>query len=168
MVAETRILAAAYPNHADAQAAVAELREAGFAEEAISILYTDAGHLITAGLVDGAVWGGVIGGLVGLLFPPAGLLIVAGPIVGALTSGASLAAVGAITVGALEGVIVGLVSLGMPHDVATRLGQHLHKGDALVIAHAADPTAAARAQAILERHNPRPESAPETGGIVSA
>ncbi|HLH72722.1 MAG TPA: hypothetical protein VKX96_05505 [Chloroflexota bacterium] len=167
MVAETRIVAAAYPHHGDAQAAVRELRDAGFPEDAISIIYTDPGHLIKAGLVDGAVWGGVIGGLVGLLFPPVGLLIVAGPIVGALTSGATLAAAGAMTVAALEGVIAGLVSLGMPQDVATRLGQHVHKGDALVIAHAVDETSADKAHRILEAHHPRPEGAPETGGIVA-
>ena len=59
MVAETRIIAAAFPNAADAQAAVQELKQRGFSEHDISVLYTDAGHTIRAGLLSGAVWGGV-------------------------------------------------------------------------------------------------------------
>ena len=69
-------------NWAVAQAAVAELKREGFDERDISVLYTDAGHTIQAGLINGAVWGGVLGALVGLLFPPAGLLVTAGPIWG--------------------------------------------------------------------------------------
>ena len=57
MVAITKRVAAAYPVPGDAQAAVRELRKAGFEETDISVLYTDAGHTIKAGLVDGAVWG---------------------------------------------------------------------------------------------------------------
>jgi hypothetical protein len=167
MVAESHLIAAAFPAAADAQAAVNELRLSGFEESAISVLYTDAGHIIKAGIVDGAVWGGVLGGLVGLLFPPVGLLIAAGPIVGALTSGVSLAAVGAVTVAAVEGVISGLVSLGMPKDIATRFGEHVHKGDVLVIAHAGSDNLAGKAHATLEAHHPRSEGAPETSGVVS-
>jgi hypothetical protein len=40
MVAETPILAAALPNASDAQAAVQELRERGFSQHDISVLYT--------------------------------------------------------------------------------------------------------------------------------
>lgn len=167
MVAITKLVAAAYPNPEDAQAAVRELREGGLTEKDISVLYTDAGHTIKTGLIDGAIWGGVIGGMFGLLFPPVGLLIVAGPIVGALTSGVEIAAVGAVTVAALEGVIAGLVHLGMPRDLATRLGEHVHKGDALVIAHAFDDSSAEKASTILASHHPRFESSPESGGVVS-
>jgi rhamnosyltransferase len=167
VVAETWLIAAAYPKPEDAQAAVADLKQSEFPEKNISVLYTDAGHAIGAGIIDGAVWGGVLGGLFGLLFPPVGLLIAAGPIVGSLTAGATLGAAGALTVGALEGLIAGLVHLGMPQNVATTMGEHVHKGDALVIAHAATASQADTARLILSRHYPRAESAPATGGVVS-
>ena len=59
-----------------------------------------------------------------MLFPPAGLLV-AGPIVGAVTSGAILAAVGAVTEGTFEGVICALIGLGMPKEIATQMGERL-------------------------------------------
>ena len=167
MVAETRLIAAAYPNPSDAQATVQDLRRAGLSESEVSVVYTDPGHVVKAGLIDGAVWGGVLGGLFGLLFPPVGLLIAAGPILGALTSGVSLAAVGAVTVAAFEGVFSAMVSLGMPRDIATQMGAHLQKGDALVIAHVADGDLAAQAATIMQSHNARSETAPATSGVVS-
>jgi hypothetical protein len=165
MVAETRIIAAAFPQAADAQAAVQALQQRGFSEQDISVLYTDAGHTIRAGLLGGAVWGGVLGALFGLLFPPVGLIVAAGPIAGVLASGAALGAAGALTVGALDGLIAGLVQLGMPKDIATRFGEHVHKGDTLVIAHASSPELAAQARAVLAAHSPRAEAAPD--GVVS-
>ncbi|MCL4368945.1 MAG: hypothetical protein M1337_07240 [Actinobacteria bacterium] len=61
---------------------------------------------------------------------------------------------------------MGLV-IGMPHNLANRMGEHLHKGDALVIVHALDDASVETAQAILASHHPRVESAPDTGGIFS-
>src|SRR5437016_2461355 len=63
MVAQTWLEAASYANATDAQAAVRELRQAGFEERDISVIYTDAGHTIRAGMISGAVWGGVLGAL---------------------------------------------------------------------------------------------------------
>lgn len=170
MVAEThiRIIAAAFPQARDAQAAVLELQRGGFSEHDLSVLYTDAGHTIRAGLLNGAIWGGVLGAFFGLLFPPVGLLIAAGPIAGVLASGAAVGAAGALTVGALDGIISGLVQLGLPREAATGLGQHVHKGDTLVIVHATTEEAAGQAQRVLEAHHPRAEAAPEAGGIVAA
>ena len=165
MVAETRIIAAAFPNAADAQATVLGLQQHGFSQHDISVLYTDAGHTIRAGLLSGAVWGGVLGALFGLLFPPVGLLVAAGPIAGALASGAAVGTAGALTVGALDGIIAGLVQLGLPKEMATGLGQQVHKGDTLVIAHASSPELAGQAHQILEAHHPRAETAP--AGVVS-
>ena len=167
MVAETRIIGAAFPGAEDAQAAVRELQQRGFAERDISVLYTDAGHTIGHGLLDGAIWGGVLGAFFGLLFPPAGLLIAAGPIAGVLASGATLGAAGALTVGAIEGIISGLVHLGMPQEVATRFGEQVHKGDTLVITHASSEAAANQAHQVLEAHHPRAESG-AASGVVSA
>ncbi len=167
MVVQTWLEAATYPQAADAQAAVAELRREGFEEQDISVLYTDAGHTIRAGMVNGALWGGVLGALWGLLFPPIGLLVVAGPILGVFISGVGLAAAGAVTVGALDGLITALVHLGMPREMATRLGERVHKGDALVIVHAASQDRAERARAILAAHHPRGEGAQVPAGVVS-
>jgi len=167
MVVQTWLEAATYPQAADAQAAVAELRREGFEEQDISVLYTDAGHTIRAGMVNGALWGGVLGALWGLLFPPIGLLVVAGPILGVFISGVGLAAAGAVTVAALDGLITALVHLGMPREMATRLGERVHKGDALVIVHAASQDQAERARAILAAHHPRGEGAQVPAGVVS-
>ena len=167
MVAQVWLEAATYPNPADAQETVAELRREGFGEQEISVIYTDAGHTIQAGMITGAIWGGVLGALVGLLFPPVGLLVVAGPILGVFLSGVGLAAAGAVIVAALDGLIAALIHLGMPREIATRLGERVHKGDTLVIVHATSPDRAERARAILAAHHPRVEGAPESQGIVS-
>ena len=167
MVAQTWLEAATYAQPSDAQATVAELRRQGFTEQDISVLYTDTGHTIKAGMISGALWGGLFGALWGLLFPPIGLLVVAGPILGVFLSGAGLAAAGAVTVAALDGLISALVHLGMPHEIATRMGERVHKGDALVIVHAANPDLAEKARAILAAHNPRAEDTRASEGVVS-
>ena len=167
MVAQTWLEATTYPNTEDAQAAVAELRREGFGEQEISVVYTDTGHTIQAGMITGAIWGGVLGALVGLLFPPVGLLMTAGPILGVFLSGVGLGAAGAVTVAALDGLIAALVHLGMPREIATSLGERVQKGDTLVIVHAKSPEQAERARAILVAHNPRVESAPQSQGVVS-
>ena len=167
MVAQTWLEAATYPNAEDAQAAVADLRREGFSEQDISVLYTDAGHTIQAGMITGAFWGGVLGALVGLLFPPVGLLVAAGPILGVFLSGVGLGAAGAVTVAALDGLIAALVHLGLPREIATSLGERVQKGDALVIVHATSPDQAERARAILAAHNPRVEGPTQRQGVVS-
>ncbi|HEY4388203.1 MAG TPA: hypothetical protein VGN34_27455 [Ktedonobacteraceae bacterium] len=167
MVAQTWLEAATYPRAADAQAAVAELKREGFEEPDISVVYTDAGHTIQAGMVTGALWGGVLGALVGLLFPPVGLLVAAGPILGVFLSGVGLAAAGAVTVAALDGLIAALIHLGMPREIATRLGEHVHKGDTLLIVHAKNPDQAERALTILAAHHPRTEATHVPQGVVS-
>ncbi|HEX4206475.1 MAG TPA: hypothetical protein VHZ51_20205 [Ktedonobacteraceae bacterium] len=167
MVAQIWLETAAYPNPKDAQATVAALRREGFEEQEISVIYTDAGHTIQTGMVTGAAWGGVLGALVGLFFPPAGLLMVAGPILGVFLSGVGLAAVGAVTVAALEGLVAALVYLGMPREIATSLGERVQKGDTLVIVHATSPERAEVARAILVDHHPRIEGMPGSQGVVS-
>jgi hypothetical protein len=82
-----------------------------------------------------------------------------------LASGAALGAAGALTVGALDGIIAGLVTLGMPNEIATGFGQQVHKGDTLVIAHASTADLAERARQVLEAHHPRAEAAPGTGVV---
>lgn len=167
MVKQTWLEAATYPNPIDAQAAVAELRQKGFTEQEISVLYTDVEHTVQAGMITGALWGGVLGALVGLLFPPAGLLVAAGPILGVFLSGVGLAAAGAVTVAALDGIIAALIHLGMPREIATNLGERVQKGDTLVIVHATNPERAEIARAVLAAHNPRVEGTQQGRGTVS-
>jgi hypothetical protein len=160
MVAEVRIIAAPFPDSSDAQAAVQDLRQHGFSEHDISVVYTNAGQTVRAGLFSGAVWGGVVGAMRGFLFPPVGLLVVAGPIAGVLASWATLGAAAALTVGGLNALISGPVQLGVSEEIATRLGEQVHKGDTLVIAYASSPEAATQAQQVLAAHRPRIEAAP--------
>ncbi|GIW05662.1 MAG: hypothetical protein KatS3mg060_0467 [Dehalococcoidia bacterium] len=167
MVSTTQLVAAAFPNKEDAQRAANELKAHGFDESSISVLYTDAGSTVTAGAIDGAIWGGVFGGLFGLLFPPVGLIVAAGPILGILTAGAAGAALGAVTVAGLEALISALVQAGMPEEIATRFGQMVHKGDALLVVHAATPEQAETAKSTLARFNPRTEEAPDSSGVVT-
>src|ERR1700676_2812352 len=96
MVAQTWLEAATYAQPTDAQLVVADLRREGFAEQDISVIYTDTGHTVRAGMISGAVWGGVLGALWGLLFPPIGLLVVAGPDFGGFFLGGGLGACGAV------------------------------------------------------------------------
>ena len=167
MVAQLWLEAASFPNPEDAQAAVNELRSDGFDEASISVIYTDASHTIKTGAINGAIWGGVLGALFGFLFPPVGFLIAAGPIVGILASGATLAAAGALTVGSLSALISALIQLGMPEEIANNLGEHVHKGDTLLIVHARTQEAAELARRILAAHNPRPAVGQEPGGVIS-
>jgi hypothetical protein len=132
----------------DAQASVAELKREGFEEQDISVLYTDAGHSIQAGMITGAVWGGARS-LMGLALPPDWPAGYRGTDSGEFLSGMRLAAAGAVTVAALDGLISALLHLGMPREMATRLGERVHKGDMLVIVHAANPDLAEKARAIL-------------------
>lgn len=167
MVTQVWIDAASYPNPDDAQAAVDDLKRNGFDEASISVAYTDATHAITTGAISGAIWGGVLGALFGFLFPPVGLLIAAGPIVGFLASGATLAAAGALVVGSISGLVAALIHMGMPQEVATSLGAHVHKGDTLVIIQTRSEEDATRARSILAAHNPRPDVEQAKDGVVS-
>ncbi len=168
MVTESTLIVASYEQPADAEATVKELGAAGFASADISLLYTDKGHVAREGLIQGAAFGGMIGGLVGLFFPPAGIIVAAGPILGTLASGLAGAAGTAVTGGALFALTDTLVQIGMPKDVADRFGGHVHKGDTLLIVHAM-PNDAERARQILDAHHPRAaESGLATGAVTVA
>jgi hypothetical protein len=154
MTTESLLVAGAFPHPADAEAAVKDLGGAGFRETDISLMYTDKGHLAKEGLVEGAAFGGMMGGLVGLLFPPSQIIVAAGPVVGTLASSLAGAAGTAVAGGALYALTNTLVQIGMPKEMAGRYGDQVHKGDTLVIVHAA-PADAARAREILDAHHPR-------------
>ena len=163
MVSESMLVAAAFPQPEDAEAAVKELGQAGFGEGDISLMYTDPRRVTEQGLVQGAIFGGVVGGLVGLLFPPVGIIVAAGPILGSLASALTSAGTVAVAGAALYGLTNALVAIGMPKEMADRFGGHVHKGDALVVVHTARDDAE-RARALLEQHQPRAEEAGAAAG----
>lgn len=173
MTSESILVAAAFAQPEEAEAAVQDLGRAGFSQNDFSVVYTDRSHVAEQGLLHGAVFGGIVGGLTGLLFPPLGVLVAAGWILGPLAAGLVGAGIGATAVGAVSGITSALVQVGMPNEVAGRFGEHVHKGDALVIVHT-NRELAEQARSILESHHPRtatdshPEAQPEQGVVVTS
>jgi hypothetical protein len=129
---------------AQADAIVAKLRNAGFAENDISVLFPDKGTTrdfthkketkMPEGATIGASTGGAIGGTIGLLagigalaIPGLGPFIAAGPIIAALSGGAIGAGVGGLT-----GALVGL---GIPEYEAKRYEGKVKEGGILISVH---------------------------------
>src|SRR5712672_1312504 len=118
-----------YPSQAAVEGAVDALRDAGFRNTDISVLFpenvgtkdfahekgTKAPEGVAAGATSGAVVGGALGWLAGigaLAIPGVGPLIAAGPIIAALT--------GVGVGGAVGGITGALVGLGIPEYEAKR------------------------------------------------
>ncbi|MEH1790222.1 histidine kinase [Nostoc sp.] len=141
-----------FSHRRDAEVAIAELRDAGFSLNRVSIIAKDTnGHGIAGVDVDrsvgtgnkaddgakaGAATGGVVGGLTGLLV---GLGTLAIPGIGPVLAGGAVATALATTlaggaIGAAAGSIVGaLVGLGIPEDRARVYSDRFQRGDYLVI-----------------------------------
>jgi hypothetical protein len=158
-----------FSHRRDAEAAIIELRDAGFPLNRVSIIAKDtngqgiagvdvdrnvgAGNKADDGAKAGAATGGVVGGLTGLLV---GLGTLAIPGVGPVLAGGAVATALATTlaggaIGAAAGSIVGaLVGLGIPEDRARVYSDRFQRGDYLVII---DGTEAEihQAEAILKR-----------------
>src|ERR1700754_132725 len=150
-----------YVSREGVEAAVRELRDAGFRGSDISILApenlgdvrdigtvksTKAPEGATAGGTSGAVVGGVLGWLVGigaLAIPGIGPFLAAGPIMAALAGMGVGAAVG--------GVAGALVGFGVPEYEAKRYETRLKKGGILVSVHADNHEWISRAKSILEK-----------------
>jgi uncharacterized membrane protein len=138
---------------------VEELKDAGFANDQISVLlpetqgtrefahekHTKAPEGATTGGATGAVSGGVLGWLAGigaLTIPGVGPLIAAGPIVSAL------AGVGAgAAVGGLAGALIGM---GIPEYEAKRYETKIKAGNILVSVHSDDREQRETAKDIFE------------------
>jgi rhodanese-related sulfurtransferase len=133
-----------YKSVAQAERAVATLTSAGFANNDISVLLTDAqsSHDFAhqkktkapEGTAAGATTGGIIGGALGLLagigtlaIPGVGPLIAAGPLL------ATLAGVGAG--GAAGGIIGALAGMGIPEYEAKRYEGRVKNGGVLLSVH---------------------------------
>ncbi len=147
-------------SEAQAERIVADLKDAGFANTDISVLFPDKGstrdfaheHRTKApeGATTGAVTGGVLGGALGwlagvgsLAIPGLGPFIAAGPIVATLSG----AAIGG-TVGGLTGALVGL---GIPEYEAKRYEGKLAEGRILISVHTEDRDERGRAKDIFDR-----------------
>ncbi|MHC5934390.1 histidine kinase [Nostoc sp.] len=158
-----------FSHRRDAEAALTELRDAGFPLSTVSIIAKDTngqgiagvdvdrkvatGNKADDGVKTGAATGGVLGGLTGLLvglgtlaIPGIGPVIAGGAVATALATTAAGGAIGA----AAGGIVGGLVGLGIPEDRARVYGDRFQRGDYLVII---DGTEAEihQAEAILKR-----------------
>ncbi|MBD6617381.1 histidine kinase [Komarekiella sp. 'clone 1'] len=140
----------AFSHRRDAEAALTELRDAGFAMNNVSIIAKDAsgqniagvdtntgaGNKAGEGAKAGAATGGVLGGLGGLLV---GLGALAIPGIGPVIAGGAAATALATTVtggaigAAAGGIVGGLVGLGIPEDRARVYSDRFQRGDYLVI-----------------------------------
>src|SRR5437868_11057203 len=149
-----------YSTYALTEGAVNALREAGFRNTDISVLFpenvgtkdfafekgTKASEGATAGAGTGAVVGGTLGWLTGigaLAIPGLGPFIAAGPIM------AALAGVG--VGGAVGGITGALIGMGIPEYEAKRYQGRVTKGGILLSVHSDNSKWTDKAKDALER-----------------
>jgi hypothetical protein len=142
-----------------AEAIVNQLKNAGFSNNDISVLFPDkrgtkdfahehhtkAPEGATAGVGVGGVVGGALGWLAGigaLAIPGLGPFIAAGPIMAALSG----AAVG----GAVGGIAGALIGMGIPEYEAKRYEGKVKSGNILVSVHTEDRQQAKRAKEVFQ------------------
>lgn len=156
----------------DAEAAVRDLRSAGFNGGDISLVAnnadnrynmsdtsydstateSEAGEGAGVGATGGAVLGGLAGLLVGLgalVIPGIGPVVAAGTLATALGSTALGAGLGA----AAGGLVGALVGAGIPEEDAHVYSEGIRRGGALVSVQVATDDDADRAAGIMDRHN---------------
>lgn len=152
----SRTVVGLFGRRSGAEAAVRDLREAGFGNEQIGVamqerveqadVLEDLGGEPVEGAAKGAVSGGVVGGLLGLL----GSLLIPGlgPVLAAGVLASTLAGVG---IGAATGGLLGaLVGMGVPQEDAMHFDRGFREGGTLVTVDAGARTS--QALAILARH----------------
>ena len=139
---------------------VNQLKEAGFANDDVSVLlpdragsrdfahehHTKAPEGAATGAIAGGVMAGVLGWLVGigsLAIPGVGPLIAAGPILAALS--------GAAAGGAVGGLAGGLVGLGIPEYEAKQYEGKVKNGNILISVHTEDSKERSIAKKIFDR-----------------
>ncbi len=149
-----------YPTYRSVETAVQALRDAGFRNTDISVMFQenvgnkDLAHEKASkapeGASTGAGTGGVIGGVLGwltgigaLAIPGVGPFIAAGPIM------AALAGIG--VGGAVGGFTGALIGMGMPEYEAKRYEGRVNKGGVLLSVHSDDSEWTKRAKNILEQ-----------------
>jgi hypothetical protein len=147
----------------EAQVAVQDLRDTGFADDHVSLVTREesasqaAGdHEPTEGTAKGATIGGVAGALLGVAafaIPGIGPVLAIGPLAAALTGAGVGAATGGM-LGALAdmgGMLGALADMGVPEREAEQLAVAIREGGTLVVVHASDKTVDA-AKTILDQH----------------
>jgi hypothetical protein len=160
-----------FEHRRDAETAVNELRNSGFASDDVSIIGKDAGNNLNAnvagkdlrgnkaddGAKTGAATGAALGGLGGLLdglgalaIPGVGPVLLGGAAATALATAATGAGIGA----AAGGITGGLVGLGIPENQARGYSDRLNHGDYIVIVDGTDDEIR-RAETILKRYGIR-------------
>jgi uncharacterized membrane protein len=117
----------------DAEAAINQLRQQGFTNEEINIVSKKGGRqggteYVDDDITDGALTGGTLGGIGGLILgagalaiPGVGPIIAAGPIAAALS--------GAVA----GGIAGGLIDWGIPAEVSRRYEQEVAQGGILAV-----------------------------------
>jgi tetrahydromethanopterin S-methyltransferase subunit C len=147
-----------YKSAMAAERAVDALIQAGFSNNAISVLLPDAQGTkdfahekhtkAPEGTTTGVAAGGAVGGTLGLLagigalaIPGVGPFIAAGPIMGALA--------GLGVGGAVGGLIGALVGMGIPEYEAKRYEGHLKEGGVLLSVHCDTADQITRAKGVL-------------------
>ncbi|BAT51626.1 hypothetical protein NOS3756_05520 [Nostoc sp. NIES-3756] len=163
----TRRAIGVFPHRRDAEAALTELRDAGFSMNQVSLIAKDSsgsgatgaaanlgrGNKADEGAKAGAATGGALGGLGGLLvglgalaIPGVGPIIAGGAVATAIATTLAGGAIGA----AAGGIAGGLVGLGIPEDRAKVYNDRFQRGDYLVIVDGTE-SEIQRAEAILKR-----------------
>ncbi len=149
-----------YPSRVSVEDAVDQLRNAGFRNTDISVLFPenqgtkDFAHEKNTKAPEGATTGGVTGGVIGgtlgwlagigaLAIPGLGPFIAAGPIMGLL---------GGVGVGGAIGGIAGaLIGMGIPEYEAKRFEGRIREGGILLSVHADNSDWSRRAKQIMEQ-----------------
>ena len=149
-----------YPTRMSVEEAVEHLRNAGFRNTDISVLFPenqgtkDFAHEKNTKAPEGATTGGLAGGVIGgalgwlagigaLAIPGVGPFIAAGPII-AMLSGIGVG-------GAFGGLTGALVGLGIPEYEAKRFEGRIRDGGILLSVHADNSDWVRRAKQVLEQ-----------------
>ena len=140
-----RTVVGIFRQRSQAEAAIAELEQAGFSRDQIGVAVYDEEGTIVPGATVGALAGGVVGSLVGLL----GSFLVPGA--GPILVGGFLASLVGAGIGATAGGIIGaLQGIGVTEQDAHHFDAGLRAGGTLVAVSAKNRIA--DALAVLQRH----------------
>jgi uncharacterized membrane protein len=158
-MSNTSAAVATYATHDEADAAIRSLQKSGFDMKKLSIVGKDyhteehaVGYYNTGDRVKfwgktGAFWGGLVGILFSsafLLIPVVGHIIVLGPLVSSIIGGLE----GAAVVGGTSALFAALAGLGIPKDSVIQYENDVKAGKFLVIAQGT-PEEVRRAKEIL-------------------
>jgi hypothetical protein len=145
-------LVALYSRYEDAEQALSSLKEAGFKEEAITVLArqitfdqdpeeAESGDNVVRMAKKNAASGGIIGGLSGFIVGLGSILVPGlGPVIagGALATAIGATAAGAGLGAAAGGVIGALIGQGVPEEEAQLYAEGVKRGGILVVVRVED------------------------------